>query len=73
VHDQFVHRRVGLGAVVAGDGHVHAGGDGLLLQVVQLREDGVGDDDGIGARLLGDGQRHGGLFTFKPALAAAGP
>jgi hypothetical protein len=63
VHDQFVNRSIGLGAVVAGHGHFNAGGDRLQLQFFQLGQHGIRHDDGIGAGFLGDGQRHGGIFT----------
>ena len=58
VEEQFVGLLVGGLAVVAGDLHVHIFGEDASAQVLELLDDVLGDDHGVGAGALGDGQRH---------------
>ena len=62
VHDQFVYRCVRFRAVIARHHGIYSGGNSLLLQSFQLRQDRVGHDHGIGARFFCDRQGDGGAF-----------
>ncbi len=71
---QRVHRLVGLVAVVAGHGDMHALRQRIALDLAELGEHIVHHDHGIGARFFGDGQGdRAHLLTMRLALGGQAP
>ena len=59
MEEKLVGLLVGGLAVVAGDVDVDVLGDDAALELLEPLDDVLGDDDGIGAGALGDGERDG--------------
>ena len=60
MEEKLVRLLVGGLAVVAGDRHLDVGREDLAMHLVEPLDDVLGDDDGVGAGTLGDGERHRG-------------
>ena len=71
MEQELVRLVVGRLAVVAGDDYVDVVGDELPSSSAKPLDDALGDDDGIGARALGDRERNGGnaFEACRPPLA----